>query len=300
MNQYRVKTLSVNGRSKKIYKSGDIVFENNFIPGLAEKLCNLKFLELIGESENLKITTLPPPSFPIKGKIKVAIVTAVWKRPEVFELFAKGIRELINNSDVDIEVIVAGSEGPESREMVKKHGFIYVEMPNEPLASKVNQPVLIAGQLNVDYVLCVGSDDIITPGLMKVYESYMRSGVDYIAVTDFYFYDLVSKKAAYWGGYTDKRKGHTAGAGRLISRRLMDKWNWRPWEVKDSKVLDNSMQNKLKTTPHTEAIFSLKEKNVFAIDIKSETNMTPFQLWENTSYIPLREIKKHFPYLCAE
>jgi hypothetical protein len=230
----------------------------------------------------------------------MAIVSAVWKRPEIFELFAKGIHHLVKNTSVEIEVIIAGSEGEQSKRMVEKHGFIYVEMPNEPLASKVNQPVLIANQLKADYVLCLGSDDIVTPELMGVYESYMRKGIDYIAVTDFYFYDTTTKRAAYWGGYRDARKGHTCGAGRLISKRLMDAWGWKPWEIQHSKVLDNSMQIKLKNTPHTSAIFSLKEKGVYALDIKSGTNMTPFQLWDNTCYIPTEELKNHFPFICAE
>lgn len=293
MIQYKVKTLTVSGRGNKIYKSGDVVIETNFTPGMAEKLCEMGFLE--------KYNGAAPKSFPLTGKIKLAIVSAVWKRPEVFELFAKGIHILMKSTDIEIEVIIAGSEGEQSKQMVEKHGFIYVEMPNEPLATKVNQPVLIAKQLKVDYVLCVGSDDIITPELLKVYESYMRKGIDYIAVTDFYFYDLKSKQATYWAGYTEKwRKGHPAGAGRLISSRLMDAWKWSPWEIKDSKVLDNSMQAKLRTTPHTAEMFSLKEKGVYALDIKSETNMTPFKLWDNTSIIPVEEIKSKFPYVCVE
>lgn len=235
--------------------------------------------------------------FGVKGKIKLAIVSAVWKRPEVFEMFAAGVHKLERTCDMDITVIIAGSEGKRSQSMVERHGFKYVEVPNEPLATKVNAPMLIARHLKIDYVLCVGSDDIVSPGLMKVYESYMRAGIDYIGVTDFYFYDLTTKRAAYWGGYTDKRKGHTAGAGRLISNRLLNSWNWQPWEIRHSKVLDQSMQEKLLHTPHTAATFSLKDKGVFALDIKSETNMTPFQLWDNTTFIPSEELKAEFPFV---
>lgn len=296
MKQFKVIALSVSGRAKKIFKSGEIVSENNFIPGMAEKLCERNFLKPVDPIEQLPLI-----SFPLKGKIKVAIVSSVWKRPEVFEMFAKGIHALEANKfiEIDIEfyIIIAGSEGVESQSMVEKHGFIYVEMPNDPLAAKVNQPVLIAKQLKVDYVLCLGSDDIISPELIFVYESYMRKAIDFIAVTDFYFYDLASKKAAYWAGYTDKRKGHTVGAGRLISSRLLGLWNWKPWDVKDSNGLDKSMQRKLKTTPHTSAIFSLKEKGVYALDIKSETNVTPFKLWPNTELIPVDELKSKFPFV---
>ncbi len=233
----------------------------------------------------------------MQKRFKVAIVSAVWKRPDVFEYFAKGIHALTSRQDMDFVVIIAGSEGAASMNMVASHGFTYIEIPNDPLSEKHNSTIMTAGQMGVDYVLCLGSDDVISPGLMDVYKEYMEAGIDYIGVTDFYFYDIRTGKASYWGGYRDSRKGHTAGAGRLISRKLMSAWRWRPFEVKHSKVLDNSMQGKLKLTPHSEAVFSLKEKGVFALDIKSETNMTPFELWDNTSYIDPLIIKNNFPYL---
>jgi hypothetical protein len=292
--KYKVISLTATGRPGKIYRSGQIIDSSELPDHRIQQLLKGKFIE-----EHPILPTHPVPF--INGKIKVAIVTAVWKRPEIFEIFAKGVKSLIASCDMDIYTIVAGSEGDVSREMVRKHNFIYTEVPNDPLATKVNKPVLIAGQIGVDYVLCVGSDDIITSDLMHVYAEYMNLGYDYIGVTDFYFYDTASKKAAYWGGYRDQRRqGHTAGAGRLISSRLMQKWNWNPWEIKDSKVLDNSMQNKLKETPHSLITFSLKEKGVYALDIKSSTNMTPFALWDNTEFISCDIIKQQFPFVCAE
>jgi hypothetical protein len=230
--------------------------------------------------------------------MKVAIVSLVWKRPEVFEMFAKGIKHLIANSKNEYIVIIAGSEGETSRQMVEKHGFIYTEMPNEPLSEKANKPVLIAKEHNVDYVLAVGSDDVISPGLMAAYDKRMKKAMDYIAVLDFYFYDLKSGRASYWGGYLeDYRKGCACGAGRLMSKKLMDAWGWQPWEVKHSRVLDNSIQEKLKITSHTSDVFSIKEQGLYALDIKSATNMTPFAQWDNTHLIDSQIIKKEFHYI---
>lgn len=297
MNYYKVLALSVTGKGSKLLKSGMVVPETSFSSGSIERLLNNKFIKLDSQTNE----TAEIKNIPVRGKIKIAICSAVWKRPAVFEMFAEGINVLETETDFEFQTFISGSEGVTSKKMVERRGFTYIEIPNDPLAAKVNAAVYAAQVFQPDYVLCIGSDDIITPDLMSVYEEYMRKGIDYIGVTDFYFYDLTSKKAAYWGGYRDeKRKGHTAGAGRLISKRLMNLWDWGPWENKDSKVLDNSMQNKLKTTPHTIATFSLKEKNVLALDIKSGTNMTPFKLWDNTTYIDTNIIKTKFPYLCAE
>ena len=77
----------------------------------------------------------------------------------------------------------------------------------------------------------------------------------------------------------------------------MKLWNWSPWLIEDSNVLDRSMQTKLKQTPHSIKTFSLKQTGTFGLDIKSSINMTPFALWDNTSYISNEIIKKEFSYV---
>lgn len=230
--------------------------------------------------------------------MKIAIVTGIWKRHDIFEMCAKGIHLLQKQNNCELSVIVAGSEGEQSKQLVEKYGFEYIEIPNEPLAEKMNAPVMMAKELNCDYVFCIGSDDIISPELFSIYVEQAKRGIDFVGVTDFYFYDTISKRVIYWGGYReDWRKGHTCGAGRLISKRLLDLWQWKLWEVKHNLILDNSIQDKLAATPHTEMIFSIKENRVYALDIKSKENMTPFAMWDNTTESSIEIIEKHFDYI---
>lgn len=227
--------------------------------------------------------------------MKTVIVSAIWKRPEIFKLFAKGVHEL--KKQYDIECVVAGSEGNTSRELVQCEGFRYVEAPNDPLAKKHNMAVREARRMRPDYLLMMGSDDIVTPEAFEVYLEAAKKKIDFIGVTDFYFWDYQSKKASYWGGYIDQRKGHTAGAGRMISASLMGKWGWQPFENKHSKILDDSIQQKLKNTRHKAHTFSLKANGVVAVDIKSDVNMTPFELWPNTEYIDSKILTDKIPCL---
>ena len=223
--------------------------------------------------------------------MRITVVTGVWGRPHVFEMFAQGIKNL----GVEVKVIVAGSEGNASRAMVEKHGFYYREIPNQPLASKMCATTLMARDIGSDYVICLGSDDIISPELMQEYIKCMQEGYDFIGIEDFYFFDTVTKQAAYWGGYREPhRKGISCGAGRVISKRLMDKWAWQPWKNEHSKYLDNSMQGRISGK---QKLLNLKELGLFAVDIKSSTNMTPFALWDNTHYIDVQIIKDQFPYI---
>lgn len=224
--------------------------------------------------------------------MKIIALTAIWKRPEVFRLFARGISKL------GIEVVIVGSEGEVSKKQAEIFGFHYLEYPNQPLSEKHNQGMLKCRELDADFVLCLGSDDIMHPDLFKEYEQSAQQGIDFTAVLDFYFYHLPSKRSIYWGGYRENwRKGHSCGAGRMLSAKLLDKWNWKPWEVKHSHILDNSIEDKLKATPHTSNIFSIKEKGLYAMDIKSEVNMTPFDAWDNSYGIDSKILEEKFSYI---
>lgn len=240
-------------------------------------------------------------------RLKLAIITAVWKRPEVFKMFAQGIHALaptFERLNVDCQVMIAGSEGSLSKNMVLEQGppfNTYSETENQPLAQKVNLPLRAARTWGADYVLCVGSDDIISPELMELYIGAMRKNADFIGVTDFYFYDTLTKTAAYWGGYREPfRKGVTCGAGRVISKRLLDLWQWKIWETKHNSVLDTSIDEKLKAVEHKQCIFAMKDYGVMAVDIKSSTNMTPFKMWDNTKKIDAKILTQKFKMLCAE
>lgn len=282
---------------KIISKNGVIISSRRFAGGSIhpasafdglniDKLIRSKFIEEVEEEVKLsldtpKINKVNDPNF----KIRLCIVTGIWKRHDVFEIFANKTKQL-KHKDVEICVIVAGSEGSKSRRVVEKHGFKYIEIENQPLAHKMNCTTELAGVYKADFVLCVGSDDIITQPLFNIYVQEMKKGTDFVGTLDWYFYDMNKNKFAYWGGYRDSRRGHTCGAGRMLSSKLMSIFNWKPWDLEHSHVLDNSMQKKLTKISHSSTIFSLRQEGVIGLDIKSETNMTPFELWDNTTYIP--------------
>ena len=302
MRKFKVNSDRIVGINGKLYVRGQEIEESQINPSALHRFIASK-----------RLIEVKDYTIPSNRKIKLAIVTSVWGRPEVFNCFLIGIRELVKNcTDFEINLIISESSQDDvnhlhnTKNLARQIGFGHceyydfkvLEIPNEPLAAKVNATTYAAGKLGVDYVLCLGSDDIISPELLNEYGKLMRKGIDFIGVTDFYFYDTVSKRSLYWGGYTEpNRKGHTAGAARCLSAHLLDQWDWMPWENKDSLMLDKSMQDKLKVTPHTIETFSMKSKGLFAVDIKSSTNMTPFEKWNNSDFIDNAILQKQFPYI---
>jgi len=242
---------------------------------------------LVSNGRLLEIEELPLERY--EGDIKPCIVTGMWKRPEVFEIFGNHYKE------IGIDIIVVGSEGETSKKLAESFGFTYLERPNSPLGSKMNATITEAMKRGYSHVICVGSDDLLSSELLDYYKSLMRSGYDFIGVTDFYFYEMSSGKASYWGGYREsERRNHTVGAGRVLSKRIIESWNGIVWDNLHPRQLDTSMQIRLSTSKYPQRIFNLKEKGMFAVDIKSGVNMTPFTLWDNSHYIDSQIITEKF------
>lgn len=220
-------------------------------------------------------------------RLTVCFITGMWQRHRVFEMFAEGVKDLQKHfaESLDIQACVSGSEGPTSRDLVKSYGFHYVEAPNSPLSAKMNRPLELARKLSADYCLMLGSDDLIGVKLMSKYLEHMRNGVDFVYLTDCYFFDTVSKRGLYWGGYMKpNNKGDAAGIGKLISKRLLDKIDWNCFPPGFDRVLDTGFDKQIKNVPHTRAGINLKQHGLFALDIKSEVNMTHFAPWPNSEY----------------
>lgn len=209
----------------------------------------------------------------VNRKIHIGIVTCMWKRHEIFRVFAEGIKRL--ESKFNITTMVVGSEGKKSRELVEKYGFKYIEHPNLPLGKKFNAGLLALQGTSVDYVMVMGSDDVISSSLVEKYLAHMTKGVDVIGILDMYVYYVKNKKLYYWGGYGKIRSGEPIGLARCISRNVLNKLNWKLWDDKLNKSLDFSMWQKIKG--YKRQTINLNISGTFAVDIKGAISMTAFK-----------------------
>lgn len=236
--------------------------------------------------------------------MKIAFITAMWQRPKVFDLFGlqmQNIREVYGADN--IQCFVAGSEGEVSKSHAECFGFEYIETLNKPISRKLDTACHLAREWNPDYCMMLGSDDLVGKSMMDEYlGEASRSGTDYIYTLDCYFYDIISRRGLYWGGYQNKDNiGHACGAGRMLSRRLMDAMDWSPWmpaytDGRLDGLLDTAMDHQMAKVEHTRCAVNLKNCGAYMVDIKSSTNMTPFDRWDNTDFIdPDQMIRAAFP-----
>lgn len=290
MRTFEIVALSVGGRGNRIHNSGAIVREDQFLPNSVGTLLLTKAIrEVKGVNES---------SFDAPDRFKVAIITAMWKRPEVFELFGHAVNALISDvTEVDFEVFCVGSEGETSRNLARSFGFDYIEHSNDRLGEKWGACVEFAAKSDPNYYLMMGSDDVMDSTLFRRYLPYMACGIDFIGVLDWYFYDMNSQKALYWSGYRGQHnRGMTCGAGRMISSQLMRQLQFNPWRGNRlNKRMDSTMNRNLNAIKHSQAAFFMGEgSHGLGVDIKSDTNISKFTTWDNCKEIDPTLIQTKF------
>ncbi|MGR3220859.1 MAG: glycosyltransferase family A protein [Candidatus Anammoxibacter sp.] len=225
--------------------------------------------------------------------MKVVIHTMIWGRFEVFKFWAESVKELKDRfPSVEIDVVVAGSEGKKSKNIVERYGFKYVKTPNSPLGRKANLALLACKKLKPDYVLFLGSDDIVSPKTFEFLLKKMRKGYDEICNMDLYLYDIKSGLTVYFHGYTNHRDGEPMGVGRCLSAEFLDQTKWSLWDKQINKYLDGSSNSNLKKISHSRFIYRLKEKGLMIFDIKSSTFITPFTTELRCERVPFSKISK--------
>lgn len=225
-------------------------------------------------------------------KHNLCICTGAYKRPELLELFCRYYAWL--QKRIPFTLIVACSESS-ARQIVEHYGHTAFMVNNHPLTRKFNMAAQYAE--GADYCINIGSDDFLTEKTLRHYCTLFDRGIDYIAPLDWWFYNSLTGKSIYWAGYNKPENvGKPCGAGRALSKRLLEAMDWRPWADGYDHILDTGMDVNLAKHPHTSHIFSLNQIQLFALDIKTAVNMTPYNDWPNT--IPMNTndmLQKHFP-----
>lgn len=199
------------------------------------------------------------------AKIQLLIFLAVWKRPKITELCFLGIERLKEHPDYDIETLAVISEY-EMITLCEKYNVHYVFHDNNPLGKKKNFGLQEAKKFNFDYLMEIGSDDLILSELLDTYKSINH---DFFGIRDIVYLNSET------GECRRKIGSSTYGAGRMMSRKLLEKVNFRLWRDDLNRGLDNY------------SIISVMRKRIgymqikdgefpMVIDIKSKDNIWRF------------------------
>lgn len=194
----------------------------------------------------------------------IGILTAVWKRPLITHYcLSHALSHKVPG--VTLKGVAVASEErtgiPEGWEVVRRTNF--------PLGKKWNRGLLAFKDSDVDGIVILGSDDLITTPVLEYYAEHNPA---FATLAELFVLDSASMKAIriYRG---------RIGAGRYVRRDVLEAANWKLWDDGANKSLDRSVERTLKMRP--EVVKPMGKR--YVLDIKSATNIWPYAyLADNT------------------
>ena len=227
----------------------------------------------------------------------LGILSATWARPRITGAVLRYYADLVL-SGIDTALVAARSpEDPAPTPDID--GFRYAEAPNEPLSGKWNAGMRLMQELEPDAVMITGSDDVISAPYIEAATREIAKGADYVMFDTLCCYDMDTCRA-----YLSNPA--RMGAGRVLSRRLLDECNWQPWPDGLERRLDGGMDEKLSPSPLTQRIIRADRLDgALCVDIKSSGNMWSFDklrsmLRRTHPVNGPRLMHRHFPSVADE
>lgn len=135
----------------------------------------------------------------------------------------------------------------------------YCWFPNEQLGAKWNHGLFISRPMKWDYLVTLGSDDIVKGSLFDFYET----GQDVLITDKIHFIDMATGRATL----TTRAR---VGAGRRISRKVIEACNYKLWTDDRNRSLDMDSNATI-----MKAGFATTESHTSAhiVGLKSEVNI---------------------------
>lgn len=234
--------------------------------------------------------------------MRIAIVTALWGRPELTRIILDYYKRMADCDDLELVLLCAVSRTQDTS-VAMQSGWHTVYTPNDPLSQKFNKLFETVKAMQPDAVLLTGSDDLIQKSIVKHYaDNYTADTPDLVGLKDIYFYGIEAQKALYWNGWGDRMhsKGipRTIGAGRLFSRRILEMMQWRPWQKQIlPRGLDSASSQEMRRKGIGEIPLTMEEAGGIVCDFKYATeNLTKFRmLYKHTNECATDAIESAWP-----
>lgn len=161
--------------------------------------------------------------------MRIAVVAPVWGRLLTTRLFWTGMQRVRRHwAEHTVQVFAVGNE-PGHEALTAEFGGQFVFCENR-LGKKFNAGCIATLEWAADYVLVMGSDDLLSPDLAAQYLRLMEDGVSYAGVRGCFMLEPTSQRALFLKGHAGiGRLGEIIGAGRLLRGGVLERAGGRLW-----------------------------------------------------------------------
>ena len=156
------------------------------------------------------------------------------------------------------------------------------QFENSPLSFKWNAGIMSLEHLDFDAVIIMGSDDYFDEKFLQ----FVSDNIDeyeMIGFKDIYFKD--DGRLYYWGGYDNQRNGEPIGAGRVYTKKFLERIKWNLFNEARERGLDGVSWRRCKAINVNVLVTTLKENDLFLCDVKDGEGMTDLKSLTNLELI---------------
>lgn len=222
----------------------------------------------------------------MKLKTKISILLPLWMRPDVLNICLKQLEIFVKSNSKEFDILVFfvySKEDPFLNEIIDlisefKAPNKKIEHSNMFLGAKMNSGIEFITSFEYDYLMNLGSDDLIHADLLKLYKPYIKQEADIIGIDSCVFY-ANEKEILLLKYYNQDR---AIGAGRLISRNAINTILADGKTVYSSYMqrgLDSDSAINLNNLGFEETVLSVDFP--YIVDIKSDININSFEQLKN-------------------
>lgn len=168
---------------------------------------------------------------------------------------------------------------------------------NSPLGTKWQSGVNLAKNMAANPLIILGSDDILIEGFIERVLLKMKEGFEYIGLTTWFTYDNINNEL-FLSSYQGPNKDYPIGSGKVYSKILLDRFNWKVFNTKDNRRLDD--QGNRMAEINGAKIFIIREPGVLAVK-GNWVQLNPLRAYHTSPNISMERVEldelKKFGYV---
>ena len=206
--------------------------------------------------------------------MKLIVLTAMHARHDLTEIFATAMVRL--RDSFGIETVAAVTSGDAKNiKICKESGIYYTPTQNKPISNKFNAGLhMLQYHQDWTHVMILGSDDLPSNRFVELQMSHPDA--DYIAINDMWFWGLNPKRAGWDKFYYWNAGSSRIGAGRVVSRRIVEACDYKLWPDGKNAGLDSGAWTRISGAlpSMNKVIYSQKPLGGFLVDVKYELHIS--------------------------
>jgi len=211
--------------------------------------------------------------------MKILLLIAAWQRHETARITYQQLMQVEtewNNLGITLIPLVICSNS-EDAALANSFGFITYYHKNSPLGEKMNAGLKRALEFKCDYIMQLGSDDLLDANLINFYLDPLLRKSPFFGLSSLYFYDQQGDRLK------ELQLTNVIGAGRCIRRDICEfmSENFGLWYYRTEKGLDNDSEARIYDFMGFEQhrVQYIKTPTPMILDIKDGENLHSFDDW---------------------